>query len=120
MDVETRAELIEAYFAAVDAESYEPFDRIFSDESRHIRPGQPDLVGSDGIRSFFETDRQSSDSTHTVLRSMHTDDEVSFCKIHVEGQLPDGRYEGEAVCEFVFNGPTGTIDRYRVYRGYDR
>jgi hypothetical protein len=120
MDEQTRSELIEAYFDTVDAESYEPFKRVFSTESRHVRPGQPDLVGADAIRSFFETDRQSSDSTHTVLRTMHADEDVTFCKIHVEGQLPDGRYEGEAVCEFAFDPDTKTIARYRVYRGYDR
>lgn len=120
MDEDTRDDLIEAYFGAVDAESYEPFERVFSAESRHVRPGQPDLVGAAEISEFFEADRQSSDSTHTVLRSMHESDDVTFCKIHVEGQLPDGRYEGEAVCEFTFDPTTGTIARYRVYRGYER
>ena len=120
MDDETRAELIGAYFDAVDEEVYDPFDRIFNEESRHIRPGQPDLVGAAEIKSFFETERRSSDSTHTVLRSMHADDDVTLCKIHVEGTLPDGPYEGEGVCEFAFDPDTETIARYRVYRGYDR
>jgi ketosteroid isomerase-like protein len=120
MDDETRMDLIETYFDAVDAESYEPFERVFSADSRHVRPGQPDLVGADAIKSFFETERQSADSTHTVLRSMHADDDVTFCKIHVEGRLPDGRYEGDAVCEFTFDSATGTIAEYRLYRGYDR
>lgn len=120
MDDQTRMELIEAYFDAVDAESYGPFDHIFSPQSRHVRPGQPDLVGRDAIRSFFENDRQSSNSTHTVLRSVHMEDDVTFCKIHVDGQLPDGRYEGEAICEIEFDSATETIARYSVYRGYDR
>jgi hypothetical protein len=77
-------------------------------------------VGTEAIRTYYETDPQSSDSTHTVLRSMHGDDHVTFCKIHVEGQLPDGGYEGEAIGEFWFDPATQTIARYRVYRGYER
>lgn len=119
MDEPTRRELVEAYYDAVDAESYVPFERIFSAESRHVRPGQPDLVGADEIRSFFETERESSNSTHTIERFVHFD-AGAFCKIHVEGDIGDERYDGEAIVELEFDPETETIALYRVYRGYQR
>ncbi|MFB6310253.1 MAG: nuclear transport factor 2 family protein [Salinirussus sp.] len=119
MDERARRELVETYFEAVDAESYEPFERVFSDSSQHIRPGQPALVGADEIRSFFETERVSSNSTHTIERWVDFVD-GAFCKIHVEGDIGDERYEGEAIVELAFDDDTETIASYRVYRGYER
>jgi len=119
MDESTREVLMGRYFDAIDSESYHPFTELFTADSRHIRPGQDVLRGLDEIRSFFEHERRSSNTTHQTEWVRHIGNE-SYCKVVVSGELTGAEYEGEVICEFGFDTRSETISKYKVYRGYDR
>lgn len=114
-----RDELIDAYYGGLDAEEYGAFDEIFADDAEYARPGQRTLRGGDEIRAFFETERRSSNTTHQVTKRLH-DDDATYCKVAVRGDLPDGSFEGDVVAEFEFDDAASQITAYRVYRGYQR
>lgn len=119
MDEAKRNTVIDQYYQAIDDEEYVAMEAAFSEEARHIRPGQGALEGATGIREFFETERQSSNTVHTVNKRFH-DEDGTYCRVTVTGDLPDGPFEGDVFAEFEFDDGEDHITKYRVYRGYDR
>jgi len=119
MEQQRKTDLINDYYTAVDSEDYEVFDEIFAESAAHVRPGQGSLDGRNEIKQFFEEQRQSSGTTHTVTRRFH-DDDASYCKVTVSGQLDGDQFEGDVISEFQFDPETERIAQYRVFRGYAR
>lgn len=118
MNERRRNELIDAYYRDLDADEYEALDDIFAADAEYARPGQR-LDGGAAIREYFETERRSSNTTHDVEKRLH-DDEATYCKVAVSGNLPDGSFEGDIVAEFEFDDGEDRITAYRVFRGYRR
>lgn len=112
-----RNELIDAYYFGLDAEEYETLDDLFTGDATHERPGQGTLTGAVAIRAYFESDRRSFDTVHEVQTRIHEDD-VTYCKVRVSGELPDQSFKGDVIAEFTFDDDR--IASYKVYRGYQR
>lgn len=117
MDIDERERLIDAYYDAVDEESYEAFDRLFTADSRHVRPGQGVLRGGAAVREYYETERDATETTHDVKRLVH-DDAITLCLVEVRGTGTEGPFSRPVVGEFTFDAAAGRISSYRVFRGY--
>lgn len=115
MDTAKRNELIDAYYDAIDAESFVDFERAFTPDIEYLYPGEPAMHGIEEVRSFFEERREHSNSTHDVFRRV-ADDEVTVCEGAVTAEAPDGTAFGAAfVGVFEFDEAAAAIARVGVY-----
>lgn len=117
MDTDERELLIDAYYWAVDKETYEEFERLLAADARHVRPGQEVLEGGEAVRDYYENEREATDTTHDVKRQVH-DDDLTLSLVEVSGETTDGEFSRPVVGQFTFDAETGRIGSYRVYRGY--
>lgn len=115
MDVVDRNRLIDEYYRAVDDEEYGAFDRIFQTDAHHVRPGQGVLEGSKAVHSFYQNERDTTNTNHSVRRRLH-DDGGTLCVVEVSGVTPSGQFSRHVVGEFTFED--GRIASYQVYRGH--
>ena len=114
MDIGERDGLIDGYYRAVDTEAYDEFERLFTDDALHVRPGQGVLRGGAAVREHYEERRDATNTTHAVRERLHGD-ATSLCVLEVSGETPSGPFERPVVSEFTFDA--GRLTAYRVYRG---
>ena len=107
---------MDAYYRAVDDETYDEFERLLTEDALHVRPGQGVLRGGAAVREHYEERRDATNTTHDVRERFHGDD-TSLCVLGVRGETPSGPFERPVVSEFEFDADAGRLSAYRVYRG---
>ncbi|MFO7927626.1 nuclear transport factor 2 family protein [Natronomonas sp.] len=114
MPTDTRNELIDAYFAALDETDPELARPALSDDFVYESLAGP-LEGFDGLAAYITDHRSVTDSTHDVQRRIH-DDDVSVTAGVVTGTGPDGDPAEAAFCDvFEFDDADEAIERITVY-----
>ncbi|WP_170964444.1 nuclear transport factor 2 family protein [Natronomonas salsuginis] len=114
MSSDTRNELIDAYFAALDESTPELARPALSDEFVYgSLAGQ--LEGFDGLADYITEHRSTTESTHDIQRRIH-DDDVSVTVGVVTGTGPDGEPAEAAFCDvFEFDDADEAIEQITVY-----
>lgn len=115
MDPGKRNELVDAYYAAIDEETFDDLGRVFAADVEYLYPGEPTMHGIDAVLSFFEERREHSNSTHEVYRRL-ADEEVTVCEGTITADRTDGsEFDAGFVGVFEFDGEAKAIDRVGVY-----
>lgn len=113
MSTDTRNELIDAYFAALDEADPELARPGLSDDFVYESLAGP-LEGFDGLADYITEHRSVTESTHDVQRRIH--DDVSVTVGVVTGTGPDGDPVEAAFCDvFEFDDADEAIERITVY-----
>lgn len=113
MSFDKRDQLIDAYFAALDAEDFEQLEPHLAAEFRYVHP---DTVadGIDGMRAFFD-ERARQDTTHEIHRRLHADG-ASTVEGRITGELADGTPREGHFCDvFDFDATDDHLTRVAVY-----
>lgn len=115
MERASRTELLDRYYAAVDEEAFDRFERAFTDDVEYRYPGEEPMRGIDEVRTFFEERREHSNSTHEVHRRVD-DETVTVCEGTVTAARADGTtFDLDFVGVFEFDEAAALIDRVGVY-----
>lgn len=111
--------LVEGYYEMVDEETYDRLPALFAADITRVKP-DGEMSGIETVDRYFRTERTSTDTHHDVLDLWIVEDDLVIAKVHFSGALPTGRAEGDLLAEFHFDTDARRIDRYQVFRGYDR
>lgn len=113
MDSDSREQLTEAYFRAMDEEQFETFEDVLTSDVSYRTDGM-ELEGSDEVREVFESG-QFSNATHEVRRRVHGED-VSICFGNYSADVSgSGHVEGAFADAFEFDEETEKIERITIY-----
>lgn len=113
MNFDTRDELIDVYFAALDAEDFEQLEPHLATEFRYVHP---DTIanGVDEMQAFFD-ERPRQDTAHEIHRRLHAED-GSVVEGRITGQLADGTPREGHFCDvFDFDATDDHLTRVAVY-----
>jgi ketosteroid isomerase-like protein len=114
MSNETRNDLIDAYFDAMDEEDLEIVEPALAD-SFVYESLSGDLEGFEGLREYMEERRSLSNSEHRISRRIHGE-EASATEGTVVGDGEDGeRVEANFCNVFEFDADERGITRIAVY-----
>ena len=105
----TQADLIRAYYRAIDGGEYDALADLLAEGFVHDRPDRT-IEGRDRFVRFMREGRPQTDTTHPVDSVYHGDDEVA-----VRGRLLDA--DGERIAGFVdvFAFSDGRVARIDTY-----
>jgi len=113
MDTDQRDELIETYFAALDAESFDVLEDHLAAGFTYVHPDTT-VEGIEGMRSFFEQ-RAPQDTSHERHRTMHAA-AASVVEGRITGELADGTPREGFFCDvFDFDDGEEQLTRVAVY-----
>lgn len=114
MPVDSRNDLIDAYFRALD-EADPAIARPALAETFVYESLAGDLDGFDGLSDYITEYRSLTDSTHDLTRRVHGDD-ASVVEGVVTGTGPDGERAQAGFCDvFEFDADEEAITRIAVY-----
>lgn len=114
MTTESRDDLIDAYFEALDTTDPSVARPALAD-SFVYESLAGDLHGHEGLREYITELRSVTDSTHDLDRRVHGES-VSVVEGVVSGTGPDGRPAEAAFCDvFEFDDDESAITRIAVY-----
>jgi ketosteroid isomerase-like protein len=119
MSQDTRSELIDDYFRAVDGPDYDLLRTVFSDDvTYHYHEGES-LRGLDDVASFLRDDvleppgvERTSD--HQVTRTIAADDAV-ICEGEVDGEFNGTAFHTDFVDVFEFDDDDAQISMVATY-----
>lgn len=113
MDTEKRDDLIETYFAALDAESFDRLEDHLAAGFTYIHPDTT-VETIDGMRRFFDQ-RAAQDTSHEIHRTLHAAD-GSVVEGRITGELADGTPREGYFCDvFDFDDGEDRLTRVAVY-----
>lgn len=114
MNAPYRDDVIDEYFAAIDAEEYDRLEAVFADGVEYHYFGGKVARGVDEAIALLGEGRSFTNTTHTTSLRLH-DGRVTVCEGTVEGELVDG---GEATVDFMDRmefDDDGLLDYVKVY-----
>lgn len=114
MEIDTRNELIDTYYGAVDKADYDRMLTVFAEDVEYLYPGEEPMHGHDEVRAFFEERRQTKNTTHDVFRRVH-DDTATVCEGTITGKFGDDPLDGAYVGVFEFDDDAERIEYVGVY-----
>jgi ketosteroid isomerase-like protein len=118
MDTTKRRELVEQYFSALDAESYDELRPVFDQEAEYLYPDENPITGLDNIVTFFRERRPTGGTDHEVTRWVHNED-VTVAEGHVTGMNQGIPFEGY-FCDVVeFDAEEDSVTSIAVYSRSD-
>lgn len=113
MSYDQRDDLIDAYFAALDAEDFDRLESHLATDFRYVHPDTT-ASGVDGMRAFFD-ERARQDTTHEIHRRLHAED-GSAVEGRLTGELADGTPREGHFCDvFDFDDDAAHLTRVAVY-----
>ena len=113
MEPNERDDLIDTYYAAVDAADYDRMLTAFAEDVEYRYPGEGTMRGHADVRTFFEERRETRETTHEVVRRIHGED-ATACEGRITGKRGETPFEGAYVGVFEFDG-AGKISYVGVY-----
>lgn len=113
LDTDTRDDLIDTYFEAMDAGDPGVAEPVLADGFVYESLGGR-LEGVDGFRSYFEG-RTLSNTTHEIATRVHGAD-ASVAEGTVTGEGPDGPVSVDYCDVFEFDEAGAAISRIAVYK----
>jgi len=114
MSTDSRDDLIDAYFSALD-ESDPSIAREALADSFVYESLSGDRHGFEGLRTYITEDRSVTDSVHDISQRIHGP-AASVAEGVVTGTGDDGEPVEAAFCDvFEFDDEEGTITRIGVY-----
>lgn len=113
MRYDDRAELIDAYFTALDANDLGIVEPALADEFIYESLAG-DLEGVSGLETYMEEHRGFADTTHDVTLLVHGT-EASIAEGTVTGKTEDGTVTTEFCDVFEFDDDGHRITRIAVY-----
>lgn len=119
MSLDTRSELIEQYFGAVDDADYELLRSVFTDDVTYKYHEGVTLEGIDDVIPFLrnevlEPEGVDRTSVHEVTRRI-SDGSVEVCEGYVEGTVNGTEFETDFVDVFEFDEDDSQISLVATY-----
>ena len=110
--MDNRDELIEAYFNALDTNSFEDLRSVVEEEVTFRPPDGSHVIGVSEMIQYFENNRDLDESNHRILTRVD-DEATTVCEGDVTGRIGDEEVEAE-YCD-VFEFGEEKISRISVY-----
>jgi hypothetical protein len=113
MDAETRNQLIDSYFSAMDDAEFDKLEDVLTEDVTYLMSGA-ELSGVDSVKQVFESG-QMSNTTHDASRRFHSEG-VSICEGSFSADVAGrGHMEGDFTDIIEFDKDTGKISRVAIY-----